>query len=315
MKSPIKNLILILILLILSTGLKAQQKDTKKAPVSAADSLLNSMDAGSKSEPVTIFKSTRLVLSQTTETVKKGNLNFQIIHRFGDIAGSGGPQTAFGIDRVNDVYFGFEYGVSDNFNVDIARSTIGQLVQLELKYALLHQTSDNSTPFALTLLGEAGARPYASFPTFSSRLSYVAQAILARKFSPGFSFQLTPTFIRDNTPYPVAPGNEQQFFALQGAARFAINKHMGFILDYAHPFSSYRDNNYNFKDPLGIGYEVETGGHVFTLNVTNANSISEINYLSNSQQRFSRGQYRIGFTISRMFDLRPKHKDPEKDNK
>lgn len=307
MKFSIKSPVIIIAFIALSMGLKAQQKDTKKAPTSAADSLLNSLDAGPKSERVTIFKSTRLVLSQTTETVKKGNLNFQIIHRFGDIAGANnGPQTAFGIDRVNDVYFGFEYGVSDNFNVDVARSTIGQLVQLELKYALLHQTTDNSTPFALTLLGETGARPYAPFPSFGSRLSYVAQAIFARKFSPGFSFQLTPTFIRDNTPYPVAPGNEQQFLALQGAVRFAINKHMGFILDYAHPFSSYRDNNYNFKDPLGIGYEVETGGHVFTLNVTNANSISEINYLSNSQQRFSRGQYRIGFTISRIFDFNHK---------
>jgi hypothetical protein len=311
MKLLLKTPIIILTCIVISLNLKAQQTDTKKAPMSAADSLLNSMDAGSKPEPVTIFKATRLVLSQTTKTVKKGNLNFQIIHRFGDIAGAnGGPQTAFGIDRVNDVYFGFEYGITDNLNIDLGRSTIGQLVQLELKYALFNQTSDNSTPFALTVLGETGVRPYATFPTFGSRLSYLAQAIFARKFSPGISFQLSPTFIRDNTAYPA--GSEKQFFALQGAAHFRVTNHMGFILDYAHPFSSFRDNTYSFKDPLGIGYEVETGGHVFTLNITNANSISEMNYLSNSQQRFSRGQYRIGFTISRMFDLNPKPKDKGK---
>lgn len=310
MKLSIKNTFILFAFLMLCINLHAQQTATQKAATtSSADSLLNALSGDQKAGPVVIFKSTRLVLSQTTETVKKGNLNFQVIHRFGDIAGSnGGPQTAFGIDRVNDVYFGFEYGISDNLNIDLGRSTIGQLVQLELKYALMHQTSDGSAPFALTVLGQAGVRPYASFPTFDSRLSYLAQVVIARKFSPGISFQVSPTFVRDNTAYPNLPGVEQQFFALQGAVRFAINRRMGFILDYAHPFSAYRDNNYNFKDPLGIGYEVETGGHVFTLNVTNANSVSEINYLSNSQQRFSRGQYRIGFTISRMFDLKPKPK-------
>src|SRR6201992_526636 len=105
MKITIKSPIITLAFIALTLGLKAQQK----TPMSAADSLLNSLNANSKPEQVTIFKSTRLVLSQTTETVKKGNLNFQIIHRFGDIAGkNGGPQTDFGIDRVNDVYIGFE---------------------------------------------------------------------------------------------------------------------------------------------------------------------------------------------------------------
>ncbi len=304
-----KKYIVLLAFITLSIGLRAQQTGTK---MSAADSLLNAMNANEKPAPVDIFKSTRLVLSQTTKMVKKNNFNFQIIHRFGDIAGTnGGPQTAFGIDRVNDVYFGFEYGVSDNFNIDLGRSTIGQLVQLELKAAVMHQTTDNSTPFALTLIGEAGVKPYLPFPTFGSRLSYLAQAVFARQF-PGVSLQLSPTFVRDNTPYPSLPGNEQQFFALQAAARIKLSNHTGFILDYAHPFSTFRSNNATFQDPIGIGYEVETGGHVFTVNITNANSVSEMNFLSTTQQRFSQGQYRIGFTISRMFDFNPKTRGDKK---
>src|ERR1700761_6872872 len=239
-----KKHLVLLALIALSLGLRAQTDAKKSSATSSADSLMNAMNGTEKAGPIDIFKSTRLVLSQTTKMVKKGNFNFQIIHRFGDIAGAnGGPQTAFGIDRVNDVYFGFEYGVSDNLNIDLARSTIGQLVQLEVKYAIVHQTSDDSSPFALTVLGEAGARPYAAFPTFSSRVSYVAQAIIARQFSPGFSFQVSPTFVRDNTPYPDIAGNEQQFFSLQGAARFKLTNHTGIILDYAHPFSSFRSNN------------------------------------------------------------------------
>jgi hypothetical protein len=278
---------------------------------SAADSLINTMSANDKPAPVTIFKSTRLVLGQTTEMIKKNELNFQIIHRFGDIAGTnGGGQTAFGIDRVNDVFFGFEYGITDNFNIDLGRSTIGQLVQLELKWAAIHQTSDNSWPFAVSLVGEAGAKPYqtATFPTFSSRLSYLAQALIARRFSSALSVQVAPTYVRNNTPFPLFTGNEQSFFAMQASARIALSKRAGLILDYAHPFSNFRTKANGFEDPIGIGYEVETGGHVFTINITNSNAISEINMLSNNQRRFSKGEYRLGFTISRMFDFNPKTK-------
>jgi hypothetical protein len=301
-----KKLITLLALLAVTLGARAQQK-------SAADSLMSAMTANEKPVPVAIFKSTRLILTQTTEMVKKNEFNFQIIHRFGDIAGSnGGGQTAFGIDRVNDVFFGFEYGVSDNFNIDLGRSTIGQLVQLEAKWAVMHQTSDNSSPFAITLVGEAGAKPYqtASFPTFSSRLSYFGQVLIARKFSSDISLQIAPSYLRENTPFPILPGNEKSFFSMQASARVKLTNHTGLIFDYAHPFSTFRKNTDTFEDPIGFGYEVETGGHVFTVNVTNANSVSDMNVLSNSQQRFSKGQYRVGFTISRMFDFNPK---PKKD--
>ncbi len=301
MKINLKKSLIIAALFASTANVKAQQK-------SSADSLLNAIDGPAQAERVVIFKSTRLVNSQTTEMIKKQNFNFQIIHRFGDIAGkNGGPQTAFGIDRVNDVYFGFEYGVSDNFNIGLNRSTIGQLIQFELKYAVMHQTSDDSSPLALTLIGEAGVRPYGAYQAFDDRASFLAQAVIARKFS-ALSLQVSPTFVRDNTPFPLVAGNEQQFFAIQSAARIKISNHSGLLLDYSHPFSNYRSNNPNFQDPIGIGYEVETGGHVFTVNITNSNSISEVNLLSNSQSRFSQGQYRIGFTISRMFDFRPKNK-------
>lgn len=301
MKITLKFTLVIAALLATAINLNAQQR-------SSADSLLNAIDGPAKAERVVIFKATRLVNSQTTEMIKKQNFNFQIIHRFGDIAGkNGGGQTAFGLDRVNDVLFGFEYGVSDNFNIGLNRSTIGQLIQFELKYAVMHQTTDDSSPFALTFIGEVGARPYSVFQKFDDRVTWLAQAVIARKFS-GLSLQVAPTFVRTNTPFPQIAGNEQQFFAVQAAARIKLTNHTGILLDYAHPFSSFRSNNVNFEDPIGIGYEVETGGHVFTVNITNSNAISEVNFLSNSQSRFSQGQYRIGFTISRMFDFRPKNK-------
>jgi len=305
-----KKVLTVLLLLALCTTLRAQQTDTSKSKKSdqkttSADSLLNAMSPDDKHQDVIgAFKATRLILSPTTTTVKKNNLNFLVIHRFGDIGTpTGGARTLFGLDAVQDVYIGFEYGLSDNLNIDFGRSTVGQLIELGLKYAVLHQTMDNSSPVAITFLGEYGVRPYGQFRAYADRNSFLGQAVISRKFSSAFSFQVSPIYVYDNTAIPDVAGNDKGLFALSGAARLKVTKHMSIVVDYEHPFSSYRTGANGFSDPLGFGIEVETGGHVFTLNISNAKAISEISSLSNTQSDYGRGQFRIGFTISRMFDF------------
>jgi hypothetical protein len=302
-----KHLILIIMLVAVNT-LMAQVTDTAKKAKSAntMDALLDSVSTDNKADNVVIFKATRLILSQSTEMTKKKNLNFLIIHRFGDFAGAnGGGKLYFGLDDVADVYIAFEYGFSNNFNIDIGRTTIGGLADLELKYAVLHQKSDNSSPIAITLIGEGGVRPYGfvTYPTFGDRLSYFGQVVIARKFSQDFSLQVAPSYIRDNLPMPTLPGNEQQFLSLSATGVLKVSKHMGIIVDYAHPFSPFRQHDSNFADPLGFGLQIETGGHVFTINFTNSRAVDEINYLNDTESKFSKGQFRIGFTISRVFDF------------
>ena len=303
-----KKSIVLVALLALCIGAKAQKTDTaKKEP--SADSLMNSLSADdSKNQHIlSAFKATRLIFSPTTEMVRKKNLNFLVIHRFGDIAtGPGGARTLFGLDAVNDVYIGFEYGVSDNFNINFGRSTIGQLVELQLKYALLHQTNDNSSPLGIALMGGMGVRPYGDFASFTNRLSYIGQVIFSRKFTQALSLEVSPVLVSNNQPIPNEPGNERGLFAVTAAGRLKVTKHMSILVDWEHPFSSYRTSANGFQDPLGFGAEFETGGHVFTLNFTNARAISQINSLSGSQASWGRGEYRLGFTISRMFDFNRK---------
>jgi len=303
--------LLTLFFLAVSTVLMAQKADTVKK-VSTTDSLFNSMSSDKQKGPVTIFESSRLILTQSTETIKKNNLNVLVIHRFGDAAGnSGGGKTLFGLDAIADVYIGFEYGLTDNLNINIGRSTIptlGGLISGQLKYALLHQTNDDSSPLAISLIGQAGVRPYNTYSSFSDRLSYFGQAIFARKFSHTFSLQVAPSIMHDNLPDPNVPGSENGIFSLSAAAKLKVTKLMSVVVDYAHPFSSFRNGANGFSDPLGVGIQVVTGGHVFTLNVTNAKAVNEMNYLSNTTSDYGRGQYRLGFTISRMFDFNHKEK-------
>jgi hypothetical protein len=303
--------LLTLLFFAISTGLMAQKADTAKK-VSATDSLFNSMSSDDQKGPITIFESPRFILTQSTETIKKKNLNVLIIHRFGDAAGNlGGGKTLFGLDAVADVYIGFQYGITNDLNIDIGRSTIpavGGLVSAQLKYAVLHQTSDDSPPLAISVLGQTGVRPYNTYNSFGDRMSYFGQAIFARKFSHNFAFQVAPSILYDKLPNPDVPGNENTIFSLSATARLKVTKLMSVVVDYAHPFSSFRNNNAGFSDPLGVGIQVVTGGHVFTLNVTNSRAVNEMNYISNTGSDYGRGQYRIGFTISRMFDFNHKEK-------
>src|SRR5450631_680492 len=102
-----KNFILLSALFMVSSGLMAQHPDSLKN-AAAADSIFNSMAADNKNAPVAIFESSKLILSQSTETVKKNNLNFMVTHRFGDFAGEeGGGKYLNGLDKVADLYIGF----------------------------------------------------------------------------------------------------------------------------------------------------------------------------------------------------------------
>ncbi|HEX3384561.1 MAG TPA: DUF5777 family beta-barrel protein [Mucilaginibacter sp.] len=306
-----KRSMLIIALFALCIGAKAQQNNKQQ---SSTDSLMNSLggDSSKHQQILSAFKATRLIFSPTTETVKKNNLNFLVIHRFGDIGTStGGFRTFYGLDAINDVYIGFEYGITNNFQVMVGRSTIGQIGETQVKWAVLRQTSDNSSPLNITLLAGEGIRPYGNFASFSDRMSYIGEAIISRKFSSALSLEVLPIYVEDNQPIPNVAGNEQGFFSLAGAARLKVTKHMSLIMDYEHAFSSYRTGANGFSDPLGFGAEFETGGHVFTLNITNARGVSQINSLSNTEEDYGRGQYRLGFTISRMFDFSPK-KDKNK---
>ncbi|WP_158825454.1 DUF5777 family beta-barrel protein [Mucilaginibacter lacusdianchii] len=306
---------LFLSLLLLAGGTTIAQQTTTRDSTNT-DSLLNSLSASSKSDPVmATFKSTRLILSETSETIKKNNLNFMVIHRFGDIAGAdGGGKTFWGLDNSSDIYIGFEYGLTNNLDIDFGRSKYEQLLELGLKYNFLHQTADDRIPVALTVIGKTGLKPYSVstnvFDDYTNRLNYFAQLIIARKFSSALSLQISPSYLRNNLPFPYLAGNERNFFALSAAGRLKFSKRMGIVVDYAHPFSSFRNNSDSpkFYDPLGVGIEIETGGHVFTINFSNSQAISPINYLSGTTSGWGKGQYRLGFTISRVFSFNKKQK-------
>ncbi len=273
------------------------------------DSLMRNISSDQEPEAVSAsFKSSRLILSQTTTMVKKYDLDFKVVHRFGDIGGTdGGSKTLYGFDNSTDIYIGFDYGISDRFNIGFGRSKYEQLLDLQLKYAFLQQKEKSGSPISLSALVKTGFTPYkvntTVFNNYGNRFSHFVQAIISRKFSTNLSLQVTPGFLFRNVV--LSNGDEHTLFSTGIAGRYKFTKRFGIVADYYLINSDYRKNNpnTNFYNPLGLGIEIETGGHVFTMNFANAKAIAENNFLPNSTSSWGEGQYRFGFTISRMFTL------------
>ncbi|KIO78201.1 hypothetical protein TH53_04940 [Pedobacter lusitanus] len=272
------------------------------------------------------FKDTKLINSHTNETIHKNELEFKVDHRFGDIAGSnGGIRQFFGLDNSTDVRIGFDYGITDRLSVGLARAkgatAVQQLYEGSLKFRLLEQTTDDYIPVAVTLFGSntiaavrASDDPASAtaYRKFSDRMNYVTQIIFARKFNSSFSFSLTPTYLHSNF---TAFRDQNDLFALGAGARAKISKRMAIVVDYTIPFRNRADKAYleqtsgnKFYNPLGVGLEIETGGHVFHLNFTNAAAIEEMQYISQTTSSWLKGQYRWGFSIARRFSFNKKEK-------
>jgi hypothetical protein len=300
-------------------SLFAISQDTTVVDISAELGKLSSSQK--EAEPaLKVFYSQKLINANTVEVLKKGVLDFKVTHNFGDLAGSnGGASRFFGIDNAADIRIGFQVGLTDKLNAVIARAkgagALQQLYELGLKYQILNQVKDDAshpvslTVFANNVISAMKADPTNgqenSFSDFSDRNSQVVQLMLAKRFG-NASFQLSPTYVHSNF---VIPGDDNNIMALGAAARLPVSKKIVFIVDYFHSFRSESSENFlktkgiDLYNPLGVGIEILTEGHVFHLNFTNATETLENRFLTRTTTTWNKGQYRWGFTITRNFIL------------
>ncbi|MCB9056687.1 MAG: hypothetical protein H6549_12600 [Chitinophagales bacterium] len=279
-------------------------------------------DEKKEARPTQIFSSTKTINARTTEVTGKGKLDFNVTHNFGDAAGdNGGIKRFFGLDNAADIRIGFHIGIGDKTDLVLARDkgagTVQSLYEIGIKQQLLRQMdNDPSHPvsvavYANTAISAQKRSPFDdqdnSFTNLGDRMSYVLQLIAARKFG-NISVQLNPTYVTRGLSISY---DQNSFFALGGALRIPlISNRLNLVVDYFHPFrkQSVKDSflvNYNLRyyDPLGIGFEILTSGHIFRLNFTNATEILENRFIPRTISSWGRGEFRWGFTISRKFSL------------
>ena len=250
------------------------------------------------------FKGTRLVNGQTVETKGRGALEFIFAHRFGPI--SSGAYELYGLDQAY-VRLGLEYGITDRLGAGIGRNSEDKTMDAYLRYKLLRQRSDvSSSPVTITAFGIAAVKtsPRSEDATydiqFEDRLSYTGQLLIARKFNSSLSLQVVPTFVHKNAVDRSIEQNNQA--ALGFGGRLKLTRSVALTTEYYYRFNVPPGNPY--YNPLGFGVDIETGGHIFQLVMTNSRGLTERAFITETAGDFFKGDISFGFNVTRTFQLK-----------
>ena len=261
------------------------------------EDLLGLIDDNPKTIPVmATFKATRIVNAQSIEMPKPRILEFVILHRFGSMAN--GAYDLFGMDEAV-IRFDFEYGFSDRLSIGIGRSSLNKTYDIFSKLKIVDQrTGHRSFPISLVLFTKMEIETIMKDMDMKDRYTYDAQLLLAKKLNRSLSLQLMPTFIHRNL---VETHNDHHdLISLGIGGRIKMTRRTSINFDTFFPIGRRGET---YKQGWGIGYDIETGGHVFQLMVTNARGSFESEYIENASGAFEDLNLYLGFNISRAFYL------------
>ena len=271
--------------------------------------LSDSMNAHKGKEYVTgTFKASHVVNMQTVESTAAGALSFVIQHRFGTL--NSGSYNFFGLDNAT-LRLGLDYGITDRLNVGVGRSSYLKTYDGWVKYKLLRQTEGMQMPVTVSVLGTITHYTQNitnEFTNTNYRTGYTTQLLIARKFSSRLSLEVTPTYLHYNIVPTVNDKND--VFALGMGGRFKITRRMSINAEYDYLPSNQVVSN-TVHNSFSLGWDIETGGHVFQLVFTNSQSMLETQYLTQTTGTWGKGDIYFGFNISRNFNLK-KHSGGKK---
>lgn len=282
--------------LLTGNAIKAQDQDLLK--------LVDSSKESKTQWAAAAFKSTRVINGQSMELLGKGVLDVRILHRFGLL--NDGAKEFFGLDQAS-MRLGFDYGITSNLTVGVGRSTLNKELDGFIKWRPIRQSVNGGSPVSVVWVSGVTVQtmPWADTTRknkFSSRVGYYHEVIIGRKFSNAFSLQVSPIFVHRNLV--TNADDENNTWALGIGGRLKLSKRTAFVVDY-HPILSGREPG--TKDPLSVGFDIETGGHVFQLHFSNSTGMNEKAFLTGTYDDFWKGDIRFGFNLSRVFQVARKH--------
>ena len=280
----------------------------------AQDDLMNIIDQNTPSDinyTTATFKSTRIINGHSIERMLPGQLDVRISHRFGTL--NSGAYDFWGLDQSN-IHLGLEYGIWKWLMIGVGRGNYEKTFDGFAKFSVLRQSSGAKVmPVSLSVVTSAALKSKKFLDQsrknyFSSQMSYVAQVLVARKISQTLSVQLTPSYVHRNlVPTELDPND---IFALGAGARIKLSKRISLNGEYyyiANPKTYLSQQTYN---PLSIGFDIETGGHVFQLFFTNSIGMIEKAFIGETTGQWKNGGIHFGFNISRVFTLVKHQKAP-----
>ncbi|MFC4738518.1 DUF5777 family beta-barrel protein [Flavobacterium ponti] len=261
------------------------------------EDLLEGLDSISVNQKVSsTFKALKIVNLESTKLAAKGDLYFIVAHRFGSIKDD--FEGFYGLDNAN-TQLKFVYGLTDWLTISGARSELAY--DFSTKYTLINQVNEGFpvTFTGFTSLAINNTLKESLYPKlkFDNRLSYVAQLLVSRKFSEKLSLEVAPTFLHENFVDNPLQNNTQYLIGAGG--RYKLSKRWSLNIDYAAHLN--RASNSIYKNPLSIGFDLETGGHVFQMHFTSSQGIHEAGYLAQTTGDWTKADVYFGFNLLRVF--------------
>lgn len=241
---------------------------------------------------------------QTVESPAKYNLDFVIQHRFGQL--NSGSYNFFGLDNAT-LRLGLDYGITDDLDVGIGRSSYLKTFDGYLKYKLLKQTESGSMPVSLSVLGSVTDYTQTiageTYLNTKYRTAYSGELLIARKVTSALSLEVTPTWVHYNLVPTVEDKND--VFAVGLGGRMKITRRMSINAEY-DVVPKNQVVSTTVHNSLSLGWDIETGGHVFQLVFSNSQSMLQSQYLTQTTGTWGKGDIYFGFNISRDFNLKKK---------
>ncbi|MDP1812717.1 MAG: DUF5777 family beta-barrel protein [Sediminibacterium sp.] len=255
------------------------------------------------------FKSSRIINNQSTELIGRGVLDFRILHRFGFI--NSGSNNFFGLDQAR-MRLGFDYGITENLTLGIGRSTYQKEIDGLIKFRVIQQQKGaKEVPVSLVwvsgmVVNTTKVNSLEPAKSLSDRTAYYHELLIGRKCNDKFSLQLTPAWVHRKviTSATVSADNKTDVYAIGLGARYKLSKRVALVIDYNYVVAGINKNE--FVNPLAVGIDIETGGHVFQLHFSNTIGMNEKAFLTQTTNKWEDGDINFGFNISRVFNSRKK---------
>ncbi len=292
-----KNLLLLLSVCLLTGSLPAQDNPAAEAPAKA------------KAKPVkNTFGSVMLMDNQTVMVPIKGTLEFDIQHRFGTV--NKGRKDVWGLFAPSNIRLGISYSPIKKLFAGAGLTKDRMQIDLNAKYSLLQQTTDNKVPVSLSYFANMviDARDKSNFRYAVHRFSYFNQLIIARKITDQFSAQVAPSFSWFNNieGYVDKDGQIQNkmkngHLAISFLGRYKVTEKSAIILGYDQPLTQHTTNNPHPN--ICFGFETTTSSHAFQVFAGNYYGIVPQSNNVFNQNDYRDGQFVIGFNITRLWNF------------
>ncbi|KPJ88076.1 MAG: hypothetical protein AMS18_13790 [Gemmatimonas sp. SG8_17] len=243
--------------------------------------------------PVTVFHSPQSANLPTAETLRGGEFQFEISHRFVPPI-SNGADDLWGLDGPVVNRLGLAYGLVDRAMLTFQRSNLDDNWDLNLKIRVYEANAAGLRFMTAALAGAALNTGLPDRDTFASRnFQYYGMLVVNAMVGEHLALGVAPAYLQN--PLVEADSTDHAFsVGLYG--QVYVTTQLSFLAEWN--LSQARETLEH--DAVTFGFELETGGHFFKLLLTNSTRMNPAQFLGGTPYQLKPEEWRLGFNITRL---------------